>query len=83
MAISQTMHKIIQIFLNTLDEAIKPNCSPTTAPLLYKTAPDVLNLFRVIIPIKHVAAITTIPPTTAILHNDCVYLNHHILTLIL
>jgi len=80
-AISKTASTLITLCRKTLDEAVHQTSPPSAVPILYKTSRDLLDLFRAIIPTAHGNAIATIPRTAAVLHNDCVYLAHHLLTL--
>jgi centromere/kinetochore protein ZW10 len=48
---------------------------------LYRTAREILDLFRAIIPVKLGHEISNVPRTAAIFHNDTVYLAYHCLTL--
>lgn len=50
-------------------------------PILYKTARELFTLFRSIIPASHGREVAHVPRTAAVLHNDCVFLAHHCLTL--
>ena len=48
---------------------------------MYRTAREVLDLFRAIVPMQHGKEVAQVPRTAAILHNDCVFFAHHCLTL--
>jgi centromere/kinetochore protein ZW10 len=50
-------------------------------PTLYRTAREMLSLFRAIIPASHGSEVAHVPRTAALLHNDCIFLAHHCLTL--
>ena len=87
-SISDTSSKLMQLVRATMDEAASlPPQEDESAPLslfgptLYRTARESLNLFRAIIPAKYGREVAQVPRTAAVLHNDCVYLAHHCLTL--
>lgn len=50
-------------------------------PTLYRTAREMLSLFRAIIPSSHGQEIANVPRTAAVFHNDAVFIAHHCLTL--
>jgi Centromere/kinetochore Zw10 len=80
-AVSDTAQKIMELVRRTMDEAIAPYGESLLSVLLYRTARDMLDLFRAIIPSTHATEINSLPRTAAVLHNDCVFLAHHCLTL--
>lgn len=85
-AVSQTSTLIMALTRQTMDEATAPiprgdehlNLLP---PTLYRTAREILDLFRAIIPTVFENEVGNVPRTAAVLHNDCVYFAHHCLTL--
>ncbi|GAX09803.1 protein transport protein DSL1/ZW10 [Fistulifera solaris] len=86
-SISDTAAQIMKLCRRTMDESIAqlPNeCSAALAAIqatLYRTAREVLELFRAIIPVTHGHEIAHVPRTAAILHNDCVFIAHNCLSL--
>jgi centromere/kinetochore protein ZW10 len=86
-SISNTAAQIMKLCRRTMDESVAqvPNeCSASLAALqatLYRTAREVLELFRAIIPVTHGHEIAHVPRTAAILHNDCVFIAHNCLSL--
>jgi centromere/kinetochore protein ZW10 len=86
-SISETSYKIMTLVRKTMDEAVTQTSheeeSPLSllAPTLYRTAREILSLFRAIIPASHGSEVAHVPRTAAVLHNDCVYLAHNCLTL--
>jgi len=50
-------------------------------PTLYRTAREMLGLFRAIIPSSHRREVINVPRTAAVLHNDSVFIANHCLTL--
>jgi centromere/kinetochore protein ZW10 len=51
------------------------------AEVLFHTARDILNLFRALVPTVHADALINEPRLSALCHNDCTYLAHHMLML--
>ena len=80
-AISQVASSIMNLVRQTLDESISPDSLVSTGPHLYRASRELFDLFRAIIPTLHGSAITTIPRAAAILHNDCIFFAHQMLTL--
>jgi centromere/kinetochore protein ZW10 len=85
--ISQSSSQLMQLCRNTMEEAVQHSSIPIDSPLallsanLYRTARDILELFRAIIPSALSQEIAHVPRTAALLHNDCVFFSHHCLTL--
>ena len=84
--VSQTSTLVIGLTRQTMDEATSPipanDESLTLLPSnLYRTAREILDLFRAILPTTLENEVMNVPRTAAVLHNDCVYLAHHCLTL--
>ncbi|GKY99925.1 centromere/kinetochore protein zw10 [Mayamaea pseudoterrestris] len=63
------------LLMQPLVDALTESCA------LYRTARELLDLFRAIIPSTHGYEIKNVPRTAAVFHNDCVFLAHHCLTL--
>ncbi|KAL3920437.1 MAG: hypothetical protein SGILL_003264, partial [Bacillariaceae sp.] len=87
-SVSSTAFKLMALVRNTMDEAVEvstnlPEDSVLTLlrPTLYRTAREMLSLFRFIIPSSHGFEVANVPRTAAVLHNDAVFLSHHCLTL--
>lgn len=87
-SVSDTAFKLMEKCRCTMDEAVEqPASSSLSSPLailpatLYRTAREMLDLFRAIIPVTHGHEVANIPRTAAVLHNDCVFFAHHCLTL--
>ena len=86
-SISDTAAQIMKLCRRTMDEAVvqtPKDCSASLIALqatLYRTAREVLELFRAIIPVTHGHEIAHVPRTAAILHNDCVFIAHNCLSL--
>ena len=95
-SISETSSKLMGMVRKAMDEAVATQnsvatlASPTESDesplallpsMLYRTAREILGLFRAIIPASHGSEVAHVPRTAAVLHNDCVFLAHHCLTL--
>lgn len=83
-SVSDTAQKTMTLVRTTMDEAVAASHATSLEllrPMLYKTAREMLVLFRAIIPASHQKEIRTVPRTAAVLHNDCTYFAHHCLTL--
>lgn len=86
-SVSQVASNLMALCRKTLDEAVDPrSCSTSAAKValpqqLYRTARELLDLYRAIIPAAHGNEIASVPRTAAILHNDCVFFAHNCLTL--
>ncbi|KAG7342388.1 centromere/kinetochore Zw10-domain containing protein [Nitzschia inconspicua] len=87
-SISDTASRIMTLIRRAMDDAVAiPNTiSPDSVlsllrPTLYRTAREMLSLFRAIIPSSHGQEIANVPRTAAVLHNDAVYFAHNCLTL--
>jgi hypothetical protein len=86
-SISDTAHRLMTLIRQTMDEAVTVATVPEDSslsllrPTLYRTAREMLSLFRAIIPSTHGREVAHVPRTAAVLHNDAVFLAHHCLTL--
>ena len=86
-SVSDTAFKLMAMCRRIMDEAVDQKVAPELSPLsclaatLYRTAREVLDLFRAIIPVTHGHEVAHVPRTAAVLHNDCVFFAHHCLTL--
>ena len=86
-SISQVASNLMALCRKTMDEAVDPrSCASSAASIalpqqLYRTARELLDLYRAIIPAAHGSEIASVPRTAAILHNDCVFFAHNCLML--
>ena len=95
-SISDTSSKLMAMVRKTMDEAVATQSAVATLTssterddsslallpsTLYRTAREILGLFRAIIPASHGSEVAHVPRTAAVLHNDCVFLAHNCLTL--
>lgn len=87
MCVSDTAGQLMAMCRRIMDEAVEQQVAPELSPLstlpatLYRTAREVLDLFRAIIPVTHGHEVAQVPRTAAVLHNDGVFLAYHCLTL--
>lgn len=85
--ISIVASEIMKLCIKTMDLAVDTDFTVDNdlerlmPPMLYRAAREVFDLYRAIIPATHGHEIATIPRTTAVLHNDCVYFAHKMLSL--
>mmetsp|Transcript_18362 Transcript_18362/g.39744 ORF Transcript_18362/g.39744 Transcript_18362/m.39744 type:complete len:464 (+) Transcript_18362:2-1393(+) len=86
-SVSQVASNLMALCRQTMDDAVDPrSCAPSAAnaalpPQLYRTARELLDLYRAIVPSAYGSEIASVPRTAAILHNDCVFFAHNCLTL--
>jgi centromere/kinetochore protein ZW10 len=86
-SISDTASKLMALCRKAMDEAVEQQVAPADTPLsllpatLYRTAREVLDLFRAIVPVTYGSETTNVPRTAAVFHNDSVFFAHHCLTL--
>ena len=90
--ISKVASDLMQLIRETMDAAVDPryflqdieqseaDALTPLPPTLYRTARELLDLFRAVIPSVHGNEVSTVPRTAAVLHNDCVYFAHEMLT---
>ena len=85
--VSVVASNIMKLSIQTMDLAVETDFTvdkdleKLMPPMLYRTARELFDLYRAIIPSTHSNEISTIPRTAAILHNDCVYFAHKMLSL--
>lgn len=65
----------------TTDFKVDGDLEQLMPPMLYRSARELFDLYRAIIPATHGHEVATIPRTAAVLHNDCVYFAHKMLSL--
>jgi hypothetical protein len=82
-SVSEVASQLMALLRQTMTESVQMPATPapTLRPTLYKTAREMLSLFRAIIPASHGHEVATVPRTAAVLHNDCIFFAHHCLTL--
>jgi len=86
-SISDTASRVMELCRKTMEEAVEQRVVSGESPLallpptLYRTAREVLDQFRAIIPVTHGHEIANVPRTAAVHHNDCVFIAYHCLSL--
>ncbi|XP_043937002.1 centromere/kinetochore protein zw10 homolog [Protopterus annectens] len=77
--ISETVHKLMELAYQTLSEATSSNTQ--CAVQLFYTTRNIFHLFYDVVPTYHKENLQKLPQLTAIHHNNCMYIAHHLLTL--
>merc|ERR1712224_909776 len=73
--------KLVALAHSIFREATQPKTPPHCAVVLYKTARDVVDLFRAVAPVVHKDVFDTVPRKAMLFHNDCLYIAHNLLTM--
>ncbi|CAM9815605.1 unnamed protein product [Scytosiphon promiscuus] len=79
--VSTVARSLVALVRATLTEACSDQVPPHCAKELFRTARDMLDLFRAVIPVQHANALDGVPRIAAVFQNDCLYLAHHMVTL--
>lgn len=77
--ISESVQKLIQLAYQTLSEATASN--PPCSIQLFYTVRNIFHLFYDVVPTYHKQNLQKLPQLSAIHHNNCMYIAHHLLTL--
>lgn len=77
--VSECAIDIKDLAFKTMQEACQS--TPDCAIRLVATAQNIFELYQTVFPIYHKDALENIPQQSAVFHNDCMYLAHHLLTL--
>lgn len=77
--ISESVKEFVDLVYNTLKAC--GSSSPTVAAQLYYIAREMIELFMAVVVGYHKPAASQLPRNAAILHNDCMYVSHHLITL--
>lgn len=77
--VSQCAVDLVQLAQRTLREAAQSDMF--TSVQLVNTAHDIFDLFYCVVPTYHKESLENIPQLTAVFHNDCMYIGHHLLFL--
>jgi len=77
--ISIPTQSLVDMAYRTLDDMseLKSNDAITT----FYGVRDIFDLFRAVVPLKNKDSLSEVPGMSAIFHNDCFYIAHHLLTL--
>eukprot|EP00904_Undaria_pinnatifida_P005696 jgi/Undpi1/2256/HiC_scaffold_13.g05642.m1 len=79
--VSRVAKAFVALVRATLTEACSDEVPPHCAKELFRTARDMLDLFRAVIPVQHANALEGVPRIAAVFQNDCLYLAHHMVTM--
>uniref|UniRef100_A0A8C5PQB2 Centromere/kinetochore protein zw10 homolog n=1 Tax=Leptobrachium leishanense TaxID=445787 RepID=A0A8C5PQB2_9ANUR len=77
--ISESVEKLMVLAYQTLSEATASN-KPCAIQLFY-TVRNIFHLFYDVVPTYHKENLQKLPQLSAIHHNNCMYIAHHLLTL--
>ncbi|XP_056398391.1 centromere/kinetochore protein zw10 homolog isoform X2 [Hyla sarda] len=77
--ISKSVEKLMELAYQTLSEATTSN-EPCAIQLFY-TVRNIFHLFYDVVPTYHKENLQKLPQLSAIHHNNCMYIAHHLLTL--
>ncbi|KAM8927590.1 centromere/kinetochore protein zw10 homolog [Pelodytes ibericus] len=77
--ISESVEKLMELAYQTLSEATTSN-KPCSIQLFY-TVRNIFHLFYDVVPTYHKENLQKLPQLSAIHHNNCMYIAHHLLTL--
>lgn len=86
-SISEVASNLLDLCVDTMDTAVNRDFSldedlQRLLPImLYRSARELFDLYRAIIPATYGQEVATIPRTAAVLHNDSVYFAHRMLRL--
>ncbi|CAH2320136.1 centromere kinetochore zw10 homolog [Pelobates cultripes] len=77
--ISESVEKLMELAYHTLSEATASN-KPCAIQLFY-TVRNIFHLFYDVVPTYHKENLQKLPQLSAIHHNNCMFIAHHLLTL--
>ncbi|GAQ88119.1 centromere/kinetochore protein zw10 [Klebsormidium nitens] len=77
--VSTAVQQLAELAHEALREATQS--SARTALQLHRTARDVLQLYRAIVPVQRQHQLESVPQLAMVFHNDCLYIAHHALML--
>ncbi|XP_063799257.1 centromere/kinetochore protein zw10 homolog [Pseudophryne corroboree] len=77
--ISESVEKLMELAYQTLSEATSSS-KPCSIQLFY-TVRNIFHLFYDVVPTYHKENLQKLPQLSAIHHNNCMYIAHHLLTL--
>ena len=72
---------VLRAVHETMALAIRANAEALASQTLFRTAREVLDLFRAVVPQRYAEGIASLPRLAALFHNDCLLLSHASLTL--
>uniref|UniRef100_H2ZGU2 Centromere/kinetochore protein zw10 homolog n=1 Tax=Ciona savignyi TaxID=51511 RepID=H2ZGU2_CIOSA len=77
--VSKSAKSILKLVYTTLCEAAK--ATDYIAARLLQTTEQIFELYMAMLPVYHKETLLNVPYITAIFHNDCWFLAHHLLTM--
>lgn len=77
--VSMCVQEILDLAYLTLNEAT--SSSPQCAAQMFYATRNIFELFCSVFPTYHAHSLANFPQLTALHHNNCMYLTHHLLTL--
>ncbi|CAH3198135.1 unnamed protein product, partial [Porites evermanni] len=77
--ISESTQKLMDLAYETLIEATQS--TPQCGILLFYTVRNMFELYCNVVPTYHEKRLSTLPQLSALHHNNCMYIAHHLLTL--
>ena len=77
--ISESVKEFMDLVYDTLKAC--RSSSPSFAVQLYSIARDMIELFMAVVVGYHKRSVSQLPRNAAVLHNDCMYVSHHLITL--
>lgn len=77
--VSESVMKLVALAYETLSEAV--SSSDTCAVKLFYAVRNMFELFCCVFPTFHKRRLATLPQLTAIHHNNCMYIAHHLMLL--
>ena len=77
--ISESVKEFMDLVYDTLKAC--GSSSPSVAVQLYSIARDMIELFMAVVGGYHKRSVLQLPRNAAVLHNDCMYVSHHLITL--
>jgi hypothetical protein len=80
--VTVSTRKLVRLAYRILGDAVKvQEKNPRLSIVYFRTARDVLDLFRAIVPIARADHVANVPRLAMLLHNDAMYIAHHMLTI--
>ncbi|XP_006825102.1 centromere/kinetochore protein zw10 homolog [Saccoglossus kowalevskii] len=77
--ISQSVHQLMNVAYETLQEAV--TSTTQCAIQLFYTVRNMFELFCDVVPTYHKQSLQELPQLSALHHNNCMYISHHLLTM--
>ena len=78
--VSSSASALVKLAHATMKQACD-GTTPRCANVLYHTARDAFDMFRAVVPCRFSDSLAAVPRLAMLLHNDCMYIAHHLLTI--